>query len=99
MSKTLVRAKLITEAGTWMSSDWGSGFIASRFVKTGGDTITPNEFESLITDFEVGNMLVVWPNGLRTSYKTESFDKNFTHMKDEYYQTDLRPLFYTGSKQ
>lgn len=98
MAKTLVRAKIITDAGTWLSSDWGRGFVANRLVKLNNDTITPNEFECLITDFAVGDMLVVWPNGMRTSYKTDSFDKNFTHVKDEYYQTDLILLFYPGNK-
>ncbi|QXN68363.1 hypothetical protein [Pseudomonas phage PA7] len=94
MAKTLVRAKLITEAGQWMSSDWERGFRACRFVKLGNAHINIKDFESIITTFEVGDMLVIWPNGLRTSYSVDNFNKYFSHIKDEYYETDFRLLFY-----
>jgi hypothetical protein len=44
-------------------------------------------------EWDVGDWVVVWPNGFKNIQKMQSFHKNFKHIDGVRYETEFKSLF------
>lgn len=95
---TIVNAYQIVDKTTWVRQALGGyeDYIdvdyANAVVKSkNGDkkyAPFPSEFS-----WEVGDWVVLWPNGFKNIQPNKSFPKHFKHLDGIRYETDLQPLF------
>lgn len=95
---TIVNAYQIVDKTTWVRQalggyedyidvDYSNAVVKSK----NGDrkyAPFPSEFS-----WEVGDWVVLWPNGFKNIQPNKSFPKHFKHLDGVRYETDLQPLF------
>lgn len=93
---TIVNAYQIVKSIEWMYPAFGEENTCSAVVVSAtGQERCAQTIDDFIDkfDWDVGDWVVVWPNGFKNIQKMQSFAKNFKHIEGVRYETDLKPLF------